>query len=428
MRAMDLGRKLLVAVCGVGLLAACTSTNTVSPPGSSAAPGSTAASRPAGSVPSVDPAQEAAIARLIEDQMAERHLRAVIVEVSVDGKPVITRAFGESMTGVPATTDMHFRNGAVAISYVATLLLVLVDQGIVSLDDKVATWLPDLPHADEVTLGQLARMTSGYPDYVLGNDAFDQMNSADPFRQYTPDELIAMVADKPLWFEPGTNWSYAHTNYVILGLALEKITGQTMQEALEQRVLGPLGLTETTDPGTPAIPEPALHAFTSERRGFLGVPAGTPFYEESTFWNPSWTLTRGAIQTTDIHDLHATAIAVGTGTLLSPESYRLMTSTDLRGTTTPVEGCTTCIPQSEGYSYGVGLVTSGDWLLQNPYFAGEAGAFAYLPSRKIAIAVVVTLDEDAFGPDGLHPTNEGDALWRQIGLLLAPDDPPPIRK
>ena len=81
---------------------------------------------------------------------------------------------GESITGVPATKDMHFRNGAVAISYVATLLLQLVDENKVSLDDRLSKWLPDIPNADRVTLGQLALMTSGYRDYVIGNAAFER--------------------------------------------------------------------------------------------------------------------------------------------------------------------------------------------------------------------------------------------------------------
>ena len=90
----------------------------------------------------------------------------MIVRVSKDGQDIVTAARGESMTGVPATTDMHFRNGAVSISFVATLLLQLVDSGTVSLDDKVSEYVPGAPHADEVTLGQLAQMTSGIPDYV----------------------------------------------------------------------------------------------------------------------------------------------------------------------------------------------------------------------------------------------------------------------
>jgi CubicO group peptidase (beta-lactamase class C family) len=200
-----------------------------------------------------------------------------------------------------------------AISYVSTLLLILVDEKKVNLDDKVSKWLPDIPHSDEVTLGQLAQMTSGYTDYVIGNEEVDAQLYADPFRQWTTDEILASVTSKPLLCAPGTNWNYAHTNYVILGLALEKITGKKMQDVLQEKVLGPLGLTNTTDPGTPAIPEPALHAFTSERRAQLGIPAATPFYEESTYWNPSWTITHGAIQTSNIFDVTETAVGYRSG-------------------------------------------------------------------------------------------------------------------
>ena len=83
--------------------------------------------------------------RIVRDTMAQAHLKAVIVRVTVDGKEVVTQAVGESMTGVPATTNMHFRNGAVAISYVSTLLLKLVDQHKVSLDDKLSKYLPEIP-------------------------------------------------------------------------------------------------------------------------------------------------------------------------------------------------------------------------------------------------------------------------------------------
>ena len=244
---------------------------------------------------------------------------------------MVTSASGESMTGVPATTDMHFRNGAVAISYVATLLLRLVDEKKVSLDDKLSKYLPDIPHADRVTLRQLAQMTSGYPDYVIGNDAFAAELYDNPFRQWEPDELLSFATSKPLLYEPGTNWNYAHTNYVLLGRALEKATGEEMPKLLTDKVLEPLGLSNTANSFTPEIPPPVLHAFTAERRAALKIAPGTPFFEESTFWNPSWTITHGAIQTTNITDLAATAAGIGSGRLLSPESYRAMVSTDLRG-------------------------------------------------------------------------------------------------
>ena len=95
------------------------------------------------------------------------------------------------------------------------------------------------------------------------------------------------------------------------------------------------------------------------------IPAGTRFYEESTYWNPSWTLAHGAIQTTDIVDLTTTAVAVGEGTLLSPESHREQIEPKLLGFGTPVAGCPRCHTLDETYSYGLGAVLSGSWILQN---------------------------------------------------------------
>jgi CubicO group peptidase (beta-lactamase class C family) len=388
---------------------------------SSARSGSGTAARGPGL--SGEPSQADAVRQIVRDTMAEQHLRAVILRVSVNGKNVLTDAFGESVTGVPATTKMHFHNGAVAVSYMSTLLLQLVDDKKVRLDDKVSKWLPDVPNSDQVTLGQLAQMTSGYADYVQ-NESFIDGLYADPFRQFTPEELIAYGTPESLLYEPGTNWNYSHTNYVILGLALEKITGKKMTTLMRDKVLRPLGLTNTTDTGTAAIPEPALHAFTSERREALEIPAGVPFYEESTYWNPSWTLARGTIQTTTIDDMHDTAVAIGTGKLLSHKSYEKMVSTELRGKTTAVPGCSTCFEQSEEYTYGLGIVIVGDWLTQAPSFSGFAGAEAYLPSKKIAVAVTATHDRAYFEDPNL-PSNTADALFRKIAAQIAPNDAPP---
>jgi len=403
-------RRIVGLACAIALLAGCAPT---APPAEQA-PAST-----------TDPAEADAVMTIVRDTMAEAHLKAAIVRVTVDGDEVVTRAVGDSMTGVPATNNMHFRNGAVAISYVSTLLLILVDEKKVSLDDKLSMWLPDVPHAGKVTLGQLAQMTSGYVDYVIGNTDFEEALYRDPFRQWEPDQILGFATSKPLLYEPGTNWNYAHTNYVLLGRALEKATGQNMPELLEDKVLRPLGLNNTANSFTPEIPAPVLHAFTSERRQALKIPAGTPFYEESTYWNPSWTITHGAIQTTNIYDMAASASGLGSGKLLTKDSYQKFVSTDLRGKTSELPGCPTCMEQNEGYTYGIGIVTSGNWLLQNPLFAGEAGVMAYLPAMKIAIAVAVTYQPEAFDDQGDY-RNEADTLFRRIASELAPDDAPPM--
>ena len=406
---MSCVRCVLGLLCAVLLLAGCVPTA----PRTEQSPTST-----------TDPAKADAVMKIVRDTMAEAHLKAVIVRVTVDGKEIVTRAIGDSMTNVPATTNMHFRNGAVAISYVSTLLLILVDEKKVSLDDKLSKWLPDVPHADRVTLGQLAQMTSGYVDYVIGNTEFETALYQDPFRQWEPDQILGFATSKPLLYEPGTNWNYAHTNYVLLGRALEKATGQDMPQLLEDKVLRPLGLTNTTNSFTPEIPAPVLHAFSSERRQALKIPGGTPFYEESTYWNPSWTITHGAIQTTNIFDMEASASGLGSGKLLSKSSYDRFKSTDLRGKTRTQPGCTTCMELNDSYTYGMGIVISGDWLLQNPLFAGEAGVMAYLPAKKISMAIAVTYQPEAFDEQGNYP-NEAAKLFTRIAKELAPDDAPP---
>ena len=109
-------------------------------------------------------AQEVAAAA--KRAMEKYHLKAVLVRVTKGTEEVATVVMGESMTGVPATVEMHFRNGAVAISYLGTVLLQLVDEGKVALDDTIDEWLPDTLAAEKVTLRMLANCTSGYPDYV----------------------------------------------------------------------------------------------------------------------------------------------------------------------------------------------------------------------------------------------------------------------
>jgi CubicO group peptidase (beta-lactamase class C family) len=402
-------RRLLASTCALVMLGGC-------------APGALPSQTPTSTT---DTAKADAVMRIVRDTMAQAHLRAAIVRVTIDGKELVTQAVGESMTGVPATPAMHFRNGAVAISYVATLLLKLVDEKKVSLDDKLSKWLPHIPHADRVTLGQLAQMTSGYVDYVIGNTAMNDALYANPFRRWTVPDMLSYAVNKPLLYPPGTNWNYSHTNYVLLGMALEKATGEEMSKLLSDKVLRPLGLTNTAASLTAEIPPPVLHAFTSERRAFLEIPSGTDFYEESTFWDPSWTITHGAVQTTNIYDLEATAAGIGSGRLLTADSYQKMVSTDLRGRTHKQPGCTTCDAMTDGYTYGLGIVISGNWLMQNPMFGGYAAVEAYLPAQKIAIAAAVTFSPEAFDDQGNY-RNEADPLFRKIAAELAPDDAPPM--
>lgn len=363
-----------------------------------------------------------AIASLARDALKKYDLNAVIVRVTIDGEELLTEAFGESMAGVPATKDMHFRNGAIAFAYISTLLLQMVDDGKAALDDPLSKWFPDLPHSDRVTLKMLANMTSGYADYVLDDDLTADIYD-DPFRIWTPHELVSFGLFKPLLFEPGTNWAYSHTNYVILGQVLEKISGKPLAELMEERIFKRLSLNDTKASITAEIPPPVLHAFSSERRDALGVPADARFYEESSFWNPSWTTAPGAVQTTDIYDATTSMEAIGAGTLLSPGSHRAQVSRELIGFGSQSEACQTCRTLTAARGYGVGVFLYGSWVLQPPLFGGYAATAAYHPGEKIAIGVVTTFGENSFDEKGAYKYgNVAETLFAAIAAYLAPDD------
>ena len=365
----------------------------------------------------------ARITEIAEEAMPKHGLRAIIVRVIVDGRVVVTLARGESMTGVPATPDMHFRNGAVAFAYLATVVLQLAGEKRLGLDDTLAMYLPDLPHADTITLRMLLNMTSGYDDYVR-DEGFITAFYADPFRHWTPDELIAIGVSKPLLFAPGTNWGYAHTGYVILGKVVEQVTGKPLGDSMAERIFEPLGLRNTAATVTAEIPSPVLHAFTSERRVPLGIAKGDRFYEESTFWNPSWTTAPGSVQTSNIFDLATTSVAIGTGALLSPESHEAMTGPALVGFGAPLEGCPTCFTMDHARHYGLGVFLRGNWIMQSPLFGGYAATEGYLPSKKIAIAVAVTFSEAGFDETGDYRGNASTDVFAEIAAYLAPEDAP----
>ncbi|MEN2740898.1 serine hydrolase domain-containing protein [Microbacterium sp. X-17] len=368
-------------------------------------------------------AQADAIAAAVQQQIDAMSLGAVLVKVQIGDDVVIDRAWGDSMTGVPATTDMRFRNGAVAFAYIGNLLLQDVDAGLVSLDDPIDRWMPDLPEAHQVTLKMLANQTSGYPDYEV-DAAWTAAYNADPFHEFTYDERIAYAFSKPPQFAPGTNWSYSHTNFMILGQILAKIGGAPLDQLLETKVLRPLGLDDTVASDTATIPEPALHAFSSERRVALGIPSGTAFSEEATYWNPAWGTPPGGAETTTVHDLVTTAIAIGTGALLTDASFHAMTDPNLLGFGSKQANCIpSCFTQIPAYNYGLGIVRSGDWILQNPQLSGYSAVMAYLPAEKIAIGVATTYAPGAFNSDGTYP-NAADRVFRAIGAVVAKDAPP----
>jgi CubicO group peptidase (beta-lactamase class C family) len=224
------------------------------------------------------------------------------------------------------------------------------------------------------------------------------------------------------------NWSYAHTNFMILGHILSMIGKQPLATLLREKVLQPMGLTATTSSGTSTMPDPVLHSFSSEREVALHVPPKVTFYEEATYWNTVWGTPVGANETTNIFDLIKTAVAVGTGKLLSRASYHAMTDSNLLGFGhKQADRAPSCFKQIPAYNFGLGVVKAGSWILQDPLLSGWSSTEAYLPSQKIAIAVVANFEPSAFNSQGVEP-NASDPIFRLIAAYMAPDDAPPVKK
>jgi len=334
-------------------------------------------------------------------------LNSVIVKVTRGRRDLLTSAMGESMTGVPADTDMRFRTGSVGIAYMGIVLLQLAAEGKVDIDDPVSRWVSGVPHGDQITLRMLAASTSGLHDYVT-DPAFLAELEAHPFKFWTEDELLAFPYSHDLWYSPGTNWSYSHANFVLEGQALEKITGEPLDRLLERRILQPLHLADTAIDAKPPITDP-VHAFTSERGD----------YEESTYWNPSWTTAHGAIITQDICDLATSARAVGTGALLSPAWFRFQLDPGTVGVGDP-NACPpgVCRLNTEALHFGFGVQVVNTWVVQNPSFSGYFAVQAYLPSQDLSIAVSTT-----DGPTTVPNTSYAETIATNIAAHLAPEYP-----
>lgn len=414
---------MVISVVCLLMLVACGGSTTG---GSGIATGSrrtSAGARPSGGEPSVDAAEQQKLMAIAKDAMTKYRLKALVVRLTTNGENTFTVAMGESMTGVPATPEMKVRNGFVAYMYLTTMLMEFVDRGKISLDDKLSKYLPDLPRAGAITIRMLANSTAGYADFVYQKALGDGID-ANPFRHWTADELIRIGTSAPPDFAPGTNWEYSHTNYLILGTVLAKVGGKPMAQLMQQYIFQPMNITGTTSSDTPAIAGAVLHTFSSERRQFLGVVPRTPFYEDSTFWDPSWTVPAGASQASDVADLTTSVAAIGDGRLLSPQSYQLQMSKRLVGFGHKQVGCPACAHLTDEKSFGMATILQGPWITGNKFYAGSGADVAYLPSRKIAIAVITTYLPSAFDSQG-NVTDAGPAIASSLSQAVAPVTPIP---
>jgi len=137
-------------------------------------------------------------------------------------------------------------------TFTATVLLQIVQEGKLSLDDKLVKYVPSVKDAGNITIRQDLQMTSGTYNFTE-DQGFEEQFDADPLMKITPEQEIAIANKHDNYFPPGQGYHYSDTNYEIAGLVIEKVTGNTMEEEIRTRIIEPLGLSDTSFPQTPDI-------------------------------------------------------------------------------------------------------------------------------------------------------------------------------
>jgi D-alanyl-D-alanine carboxypeptidase len=342
----------------------------------------------------------AAISAILEGIKDKYELNAIIFGAEQNDMPLMRTALGVSSNGAPATTDLHFRIGAVGWQYLTTVMLRMAAQSPsqITLSDRVSKWYPAYPNADRTTVRMLAASSAGYGDYITAPTFLAEL-AANPLRLWTADDLIARSVppyQHAQFNDPGNDWRYSHTGFVMLGAILEKASGRTYDSLVSEMVIDPLGLRDTR---LQFDANPQLPVLETREEGD---------FRDSTYWNPSFV--SWAAMTSNICDLGKFNRAFGAGSLLAP---------DMKGeVTAPVNvGLGGSTPQ--GY-FGLGTLVYPPWIVQRAAYWGMYTTTAYDMTTGISLAVTIALGPDS--PPDIQPSNE---IISAVSIVLTPDHPVP---
>ncbi|MGW1620571.1 serine hydrolase domain-containing protein [Streptomyces sp. NPDC002172] len=365
---------------------------------------------PSGSqdVRAMTPAVARQLDAAVQHVMREADVPGVTVGVWTPGQRDYVRSFGvaNKATGQTMSPDLYMRIGSETKTFTVTAVLQLVDQGKVGLDDPIGTYLDGVPGGDRITLRELAGMRSGLFNYSEDADFFKALTS-DPQRSFTPRQLLGYAFRHPAMFPPGEKFSYSNTNLILLGLLVEKESGQRLGDYLEQHVLEPAGMSRTLFPTGNEFPTPHAQGYTNQ--------TATGKVEETAGWNPSWGWAAGAM-ISDLDDLHTWARTVATGVF--PDGRTMVgPAVQKQRLTTPSTGI-------QGAGYGLGIFDVQGWIGHNGSLPGYESLTVHLPSARTS--VVVLLNTDIGYKGDIEPsTLFGEAVTRIISPAHVFDLPAP---
>ncbi|MGV4988347.1 serine hydrolase domain-containing protein [Streptomyces sp. NRAIS4] len=331
--------------------------------------------------------------------MREANVPGVTVGIWTPGQPSYVRSFGvaDKSTGRRMAPDMFMRIGSETKTFTVTALLQLVDQKKAGLDDPIGTYIDGVPNGDRITLRQLADMRSGLFNYSEDPGFFKALTS-NPQRPFTPGQLLAYSFKHPVMFQPGQKFSYCNTNLILLGLVVEKQSGQRLGDYIKQHVLDPAGMTHTLFPTGNEFPTPHAQGYT--RQTANGKEA------DAADWNPSWGWAAGAI-ISDLEDLHTWARTVATGQI--PDGKRMVTTaTQRQRLITPQTG------SFKGAGYGLGIFDVRGWIGHNGSLPGYESLTVYLPSTRTTLVALLNTDT------GYRSQEPSTVLGEAITKIISP--------
>ena len=287
-----------------------------------------------------------------------------------DGKIAYLQAYGEARLDprTPSQPQMRYSIGSISKQFTAAAMLLLAEEGRLSLDDPVSKYVPDLTRGNEVTIRELLSHTSGYQDFWPQDYVPPLM-----LQPITADGIMDRWARKPLDFDPGTKWQYSNTNYVIAGVIAEKVSGAPLLQLLSQRIFSPLGMRSVADTNENKLP-------ATDPSGYFRYAIGPlhPAPKEGK----GWMFAAGELAMT-AEDLAKWDISMIHQTVLKPASYREMETEVL-------------LKNGVGTRYGLGVQVmslGGHRVLEH---GGEVSGFTaeniVIPDDGMAVVVLTNQD------------------------------------
>jgi D-alanyl-D-alanine carboxypeptidase len=330
--------------------------------------------------------QQAKVDAIAQQVLAKTGVPSASIGIVTNGKIAYMEAYGKAQLDPPveATPEMRYSLGSISKQFTATAILMLQQQGKLKLDDPVSTWLPQLTRSKEVTLREVLSHTSGYQDYYA--EDYSMLPMKNPT---TAAAILDNWGKKPLDFEPGTQWQYSNTNFVIAGKIVEIVSGMPVMKFLQQNIFAPLNMTHVMNTDVDQLEQTDAHGYIRYALGPL-----RPAPQDG----PGWMFAAGELAM-PVHDLLLWDIAMMNESLLQPASYKEMFSG-------------VKLTDGEDTHYGLGVEISTRHGHQVISHSGEVSGFTsenvVLPQDKVAIAVLT--NQEAVGA--------AEAIAGKIAVML----------